>query len=315
MALCQLGWLAVHTGDVAAGRARFEALTALWREAGEPWGVSWGLHSLGEAAHRAGDLREAAVRYEESLAINRRLGVRETIGELLHDLGHLAVDAGDPRAAATRFAESLALLREVGKAHGVAKCLAGLARVAAAEGDAGRAGRLFGAATAQLEALGLVGAPADRQVDGARVIGAREALMAAGASEADFTAAWATGRAMPLEEALGYALGAAAPERSPELRSDPAAGTLVGAGSSAAPGGPRASAASGRPWPCGLTTREVEVLRLLAARRSNKEIAEALVLSVRTVERHVANIFDKLGVHDRREASAYAALHGLVCTA
>jgi DNA-binding NarL/FixJ family response regulator len=48
--------------------------------------------------------------------------------------------------------------------------------------------------------------------------------------------------------------------------------------------------------PAGLTEREVEVLRLIAGGRSNQEIAEALVLSVRTVERHVSNIYGKLGV-------------------
>jgi DNA-binding CsgD family transcriptional regulator len=251
------------------------------------------------------------VRYKESLAINRRLGVRETIGELLHDLGHLAVDAGDPRAAAERFAESLALLREVGKAHGVAKCLIGLARVAAAGGDVNRAGRLFGAAEAQLEAIGLVPAPADRAVYEARVDGARAVLVAAGAAEADFAAAWMAGRAAPLEEALGYALALAGPERTAGIPSDIATDPPVGALSPGVAGVPPVPAPAGPPWPGGLTSREVEVLRLLAAHLSNREIAEALVLSVRTVERHVSNIYTKLDVHDRRAARAYAVRHGL----
>jgi DNA-binding CsgD family transcriptional regulator len=55
-----------------------------------------------------------------------------------------------------------------------------------------------------------------------------------------------------------------------------------------------------------LTERETEVLRLLAAGRSNQEIAGALVVSVRTVERHVDHIYDKLGVHNRAQATAYA---------
>ena len=60
-----------------------------------------------------------------------------------------------------------------------------------------------------------------------------------------------------------------------------------------------------------LTEREVEVLRLLAAGRTNAEIAQALVLSVFTVERHVANIYTKLGVRGRPAAIAYAHRHGL----
>jgi DNA-binding CsgD family transcriptional regulator len=59
--------------------------------------------------------------------------------------------------------------------------------------------------------------------------------------------------------------------------------------------------------PGGLTSRETEVLRLIAAGRTNAEIAAELVLSVRTVERHVANIYAKIGARRRAEAVAYAA--------
>lgn len=55
-----------------------------------------------------------------------------------------------------------------------------------------------------------------------------------------------------------------------------------------------------------LSEREREVLILLAQGLSNKEIAQRLYLSVRTVEGHLANIYDKLGVHSRTEAALYA---------
>ena len=58
--------------------------------------------------------------------------------------------------------------------------------------------------------------------------------------------------------------------------------------------------------PAGLTTREVEVLRPCAG-RSNQEIATELVLSVRTVERHIANIYDKIGVSGRAARAAAAS--------
>ena len=61
-----------------------------------------------------------------------------------------------------------------------------------------------------------------------------------------------------------------------------------------------------------LTKRELEVLRLLSAGRTNREIAASLVLSVRTVDRHVSNIYAKLGVSSRAAATSYAHLHGLV---
>lgn len=66
------------------------------------------------------------------------------------------------------------------------------------------------------------------------------------------------------------------------------------------------------PCPAGLTKREAEVLGLLAQGFSNKEIAAVLYLSPRTVGRHVAKAYRKIGVHRRAEATAYALRHGLV---
>jgi len=62
----------------------------------------------------------------------------------------------------------------------------------------------------------------------------------------------------------------------------------------------------------GLTARELQVLGLLAAGRTNKAIAAELVLSERTVDRHASNIFAKLGVASRAAATAYAYEHQLV---
>jgi DNA-binding CsgD family transcriptional regulator len=64
--------------------------------------------------------------------------------------------------------------------------------------------------------------------------------------------------------------------------------------------------------PAGLTPREVEVLRLLASGRSNKEISEALVLSLRTTARHVTNIYGKIGAHNRADAASYAIRQGII---
>jgi DNA-binding NarL/FixJ family response regulator len=61
----------------------------------------------------------------------------------------------------------------------------------------------------------------------------------------------------------------------------------------------------------GLTEREVEVLRLVAAGCSNREIATSLVISEHTVARHVQNILGKVGASSRTAASAYAHKHGL----
>jgi DNA-binding NarL/FixJ family response regulator len=64
-------------------------------------------------------------------------------------------------------------------------------------------------------------------------------------------------------------------------------------------------------WPAGLTEREVEVLRLIAAGCSNRAIAQALFISPNIVLRHVSHIFAKTGMANRAEAAAYATRHGL----
>lgn len=64
--------------------------------------------------------------------------------------------------------------------------------------------------------------------------------------------------------------------------------------------------------PHGLSQRELEVLRLLAAGKTNKAIAAALHLSEKTIERHVSNIFARLGVPSRAAATAFAYKHKLL---
>jgi len=61
-----------------------------------------------------------------------------------------------------------------------------------------------------------------------------------------------------------------------------------------------------------LTPRELEVLKLIAEAHTSKEIADLLVISVKTVERHRANILEKLGMRDRVELTRYAIRRGLI---
>lgn len=72
----------------------------------------------------------------------------------------------------------------------------------------------------------------------------------------------------------------------------------------------QSSAATESALPAILSEREREVLILLAQGLNNKEIAQRLYLSVRTVEGHLANIYGKLGVHSRTEAALYAVRQG-----
>ena len=72
------------------------------------------------------------------------------------------------------------------------------------------------------------------------------------------------------------------------------------------------SSAMERTAPVRLSPREIEVLRLLASGRTNREIAETLFLSARTVERHITNLYAKIGAQNRAEAIAYAHEHALI---
>ncbi len=63
--------------------------------------------------------------------------------------------------------------------------------------------------------------------------------------------------------------------------------------------------------PDGLTAREIEVLRMVAGGKSSREVGDDLVLSVRTVERHITNIYAKIGAKGRADATSYALKHGI----
>jgi DNA-binding CsgD family transcriptional regulator len=109
---------------------------------------------------------------------------------------------------------------------------------------------------------------------------------------------------------LGRACRAAGDHESAALELDAALERFRELG--AAPDVARVEALLGRERPHGLTPRELQVLRLVAAGATNKAIAAELMLSERTVDRHVSNIFVKLGASSRTAATAYAYRHQLV---
>ena len=123
---------------------------------------------------------------------------------------------------------------------------------------------------------------------------------------------------MPYEEAHTCLLLAAS-VKSGAIRTAVVSSTMprVGCSSSSTPSrGSRASPSNRSRiarQPIGsLSEREAQVLRLLAAGKTNRAIADELFISEKTVARHVSNIFDKLGVSSRSGATAWAFQHNLI---
>jgi DNA-binding CsgD family transcriptional regulator len=290
-ALTVLGQVALGEGNPAAARTVAEAGVAQLRTVGEPFGLAIALAFRGWAALAEGDRPLARTCFAESLALLRAPGAEGYAANVLRGLGYIALADGETDRAAGRFAESLDRNREPRERRGAAGCIAALAGVALARGLPERASRLLGAATAVLEAAGISRLlPFDQPPYDRTRAAARAAL-----GESAFAAAYDAGRALTPDEAFTAAL-------APEGRSGLPAGAPGTVGLTRPPAGVA---------PAALSERELEVLRLLAAGKTNPEIAAALVISLNTVYRHANHIFTKLGVQNRTEAAAYAHRHGL----
>ena len=273
-----------NQGRFAEAETHHQEALDIARTLGDRLWRGFALHGLGTAAYEQGDIARAAVFFEEALAEFQAIDNTYALGIVLTQLARVARARGEFGRANSLFVESLTLQWEYGDKLGIAKCFRGLASVATLTRQFERAARLFGAAEALREAIG-ASAPRyhvnyDREVASVR----------AGLGDEAFATAWAAGRALPLAEAVADAMAVA----------------------STAPSDGSAGDAPVRDDRYGLTAREIEVLRLITAGRSNPGIAEALFISPRTAQTHVQNIFAKIGVGSRVEAAAFAVEQGLV---
>jgi DNA-binding NarL/FixJ family response regulator len=244
--------------------------------------LPWCLNRLAIEVYIRGDLTEAAALFAESFRLFRAEGggVSDLRGALYasSNLGLTAHARGDVARAATHYRNSLALARDVVDLSAIAELLA-LVGALTAKTSAERAARLLGAASAISERIGEAIQPYTRELPDRAEVALRRRL-----GEAAFGAAWTAGRALTVAAALDEAAAALAAVADPASR------------------GVRTH---------GLTPRERDVLRLLAAGHANAAIAETLSISQRTVTTHVTNIFAKLGLATRAEAVAFAHTHDL----
>ncbi|MCD6027961.1 MAG: hypothetical protein K0S78_135 [Thermomicrobiales bacterium] len=262
-----------------------EASAARMREAGARAWLAYVLGDVGTGLLEAGKHEQGQALIEEGLAIHRELGNSQGIGNKLNDLGMLSQQAGDIQTAARQFAESLRWLVAGGDAWFLVSPIEGLAAIAVQSGQARTAARLLGAAAALREWSGGAFWPFERERLDRAVTAARSAL-----GDDLYAREVAAGRALPIADVVDEAAA---------LADLPLVAETV-----AAPTPPAD--------PFGLSPRELDVLRQLAAGKSNPEIAEVLYIGRGTVRTHVSNILTKLDARTRTEAALIARDRGLV---
>jgi ATP/maltotriose-dependent transcriptional regulator MalT len=273
--------------SIACEQADYDRAEALGRHMldlvhGDAWLESQALGYLGCAALGRKSVAEAKSPLEAGLSIVRREGepplITPAIFNLLAEVDSAEGHVDEARSWLTR---SLELQQRGGERYSVPPTLESFAALAARQGQLARAVRLGGAADAVYQYLGARRSPAETQKRAQWLTPSRQQL---GADLADRV--WAEGAALDLDAAIALALGG-------ESAAEPAGST--------------------QPLPLAgvLTAREHEVVALVARGLTNREIADELVISAHTAQRHVENILGKLGFSSRTQIAAWAVSQGL----
>jgi predicted ATPase/DNA-binding CsgD family transcriptional regulator len=281
----QIGWSLWVLSATLPGGAEADAVTqealALLQEVGDQTGVGLVYNAIGEHARLSGDYARARSAYEQSLAIAEATGDARRQYYVLYNLAFVAQREGDHREALRAIRQSLALCQDLGVPTDVMQELLALAGSLGALGEPLRAAYLFGAAHAFLNRSGTPIDPGDQPEHDRNMAFVRDQL-----GNAAFEAAWTEGQALTFDQAVAYAQ------------------TVLDADNVSAPRFPLDNdifAASG------LTRRERDVALRVADGKSNRTIAEELVITERTVEGHVSNILAKCGFRSRAQIAAWVA--------
>jgi predicted ATPase/DNA-binding CsgD family transcriptional regulator len=281
--------------DPARARSLAEQAFALSRAVGFQQFAAYALSLLGLLALQRGE--ESLAHLEEALRLQTELWHQYGIAWAMYDLAGWHLAQRDYASARTAYEEGFQRAQAVGDQTLVACCLEGVAATVVVQaGEEGAApmalwaARLLGSAARLREVIGAPIPPVYRATYEHALAQAQRQLQ-----EQTFRRAWNEGGSMTPAQALATRPA----EGSPAVQ--------------ATPPSPLA-ASSKQPFrhPEGLTPREVEVLHLLAGGLTNPQIAERLVVSLPTINTHVASIFNKLGVNSRSAATRYAVEHHLM---
>jgi predicted ATPase/class 3 adenylate cyclase/DNA-binding CsgD family transcriptional regulator len=286
-----LAWVHfLSQGDQAKARALAEESLVLLQEAGSKEFLAYVLGLLAQMHLLQGEQILARELAEESVATLKEVGSRFFLAQSLVYLARVVFFQSDDVAARALYEESLTVAGEIGARQLIASGLEGLADVVAAQRMPAWAALLWGAAEALRDTIGTPLPPVYR-ADYERSVSAARAQL----GEKAFAAAWAEGRTMTPDQALaarGQALGSSSSSIGERMSGAPSTSTV--------------------PYPDGLTSREVEVLRLVAQGLTDAQIAEQLIISPRTVNSHLTSIYGKVGVSSRSAATRYAIEYPLV---
>ena len=238
------------------------------------------LQQMGRMLHVEGHDDQAKALLNEGLAIVAGNGDAWNMSIFLNLLAEIELDDEKPVAAARLYAESLALAVKIGALPRMIWCLEGLAASFAALGEQRYGARVVGMASALRAELNL----ADWVEFPARMIDLMGVYSTMSQTEFEFARDSGSRTAVSdLLDAVPALLNEAAVRISQERQ--------------------HAAKAS---LPDGLTRREVEVLRLIAAGKTSRAIASELFISIETVGRHITNLYRKIDALGRADATAYA---------
>ncbi len=311
LALRNLAFFLMHQGEAEQAVTLAEEAAALARSVGEPSLMVWILLGLALATDAVGDFERSERLYGEMLDMARQAGDETMAARALGHIGNVlrirgdnvraravleealslarprhdkwltslvtgslgvALAPEDPAQALTLLEESLALSYDIGHRSLTARWLQHLAGVLASSDRAEVAAKLLGASESLRDAFGF-----------ARSVSLQAAVGAAARARLGpdaFEAAYSKGTAMTADEAVALALGRSAPARVEQAQR-----------------------------PGGLTGREVQIVLDIARGLTNCQIAERLGISERTVDAHVQNIRNKLGMERRAQIAAWASAH------
>ncbi len=276
--------LFVSDQDHALAQHLAEESLTNFREVGNILYSAEPLGLLGLIYMEHGELETARALLEGSRAIKMQFGIEIDVPDLVLGLARLLGMDGDVATARRLYHERLTLHFKCNVSkENIAASLEGLAALEVGQGESRHAARLWGAAEVLREAIGAPIYPVYRaSYEQAR------AQAHATLGEQAFRTAWAQGRSMTPEQVLAAQEPVTIPTAGP-------------------PSVPQPSATMQTPtYPAGLTAREVEVLRLIAQGWTDAQIAEHLVISPRTVNRHTTSLYSKLNVSSRAAATRYA---------